>query len=254
MTHHLQTLRLRPRTKKLLRAVPLLALAGGCATLFFGEGVQAAQLGEGGDPHVSEADSPQPMAGTPHWEENYTNAQCTSPGYVAPCDGEEHHWVASRFEPDDYPFVATKVSYTLWGSNHLYANPGCDSTLGHKASVFLGNKSPRSSPTLVQTITVPYDKAAVNDRYVELTLPQGVHISEGQFLYVSIQNSGDASPTVSNTCNGAGKFTCASTCDAPTRGNLSWWSNANTAPFNWASLASFNIHGDVRIGVYGYNP
>ena len=247
-----RSLPLRPRTKKLLRAVPLLALSGASVTLFFGEGVQAAPYTEGGDPHLADGESPEPMAATPHWEENYTNAECTSGGYVAPCDGEERHWVATQFEPNLYPFVATKVKYTLWGNR--VAKPNCDATLGHKVSVWRGTKAaPPSTPLFVQTIVVPHDKSVINDRHVEVTLPQGVMLGEGDILYVSIQNNGEATATA-GSCNGLGKYTCAATCDDEGRGLTSFWSNANAAPFSWATLASYEIEGDVRIGVYGYNP
>lgn len=233
--------------KKILRGLPLLALAGACAAIFFGQESVAAPQDCKQFQHDQHAYRKCKAALNAKWEENYSTQECT-PWAVAPCDGEENHWVATRFEPSAYPFVASEVSYTLAG-NRVDA-PRCDSTLGHRASVYIGGSAPESDPVILQTFEVAGDPSATNDRPITLWLMAPTELKAGEYLYVSIQNAGNA--TAAPSCNEAGNYTCVSTCRGTENGDASFWSNADAPPFSWQTLASFGIAADARIGVYGF--
>lgn len=231
--------------KNMLRGLPLLALTGACAAIFFGQDSVAAPQDCKNVSYDQVAYRKCVAAPNAKWEENYSAQECEQ-SQVAPCDGEERHWVATRFEPSAYPFVASEVSYTLAG-NRVDA-PGCDSRRGHRASVYIGGSAPDSTPVILQTFEVAGDPSAINDRHVTLWLMTPANLEAGEYLYVSIQNAGNAT----NGCSGQGNYTCVSTCQDPENGDASFWSSANEPPFNWQTLASFGIEADARIGVFGY--
>ena len=233
--------------KKIIRGLPLLALAGACAGIFFGQESVAAPLDCKKVLPDQVAYRKCVAAPNAKWEENYSSQECT-PWAVAPCDGEERHWVATRFEPSAYPFVASQVSYTLAG-NRVDA-PRCNSTLGHRAAVYIGGPTPDSNPVILETFAISADPSAINDRQITLWLTVPAELQAGQYLYVSIQNAGNA--TAAPSCNELGNYSCVATCKDPEYGEASFWSNANQPPFSWQTLASFGIDADARIGVFGF--
>jgi len=232
---------------KIKHGVPVLGLVGVCATLFFGQDSLAKPLTMEDCmwllPYQEEFHRCVALLGA-DWEENFSEQEC-DPGQIGPCDGEEEHWVAARFEPSSYPFVAWGISYKLVGNRPDF--PGCDSTLEHLVSIYVGGPSPEDEPLVVDTTLVEKDSSATNDRYLELPF-SGVELRQGEYLYVSIQNAGD-NP---QGCSTQGSFTCVATCESGGMGDQTFWSFADAPPFDWQSLASIGIDADVRIGVYGY--
>jgi len=173
------------------------------------------------------------------------NPSCAGDLNIAPSAGQESHWVATRLTPPKYPFVVSAVEYELISGTDSSGYP-CEAKTAHRLQVFASDTAnPPPSPTVLSEVAVP---AATNVpdgvRKVHVDLPQAVTITQGQHLYVAIQNFG-TDPVVS----------CFRMCDQTVKSTIDFWSNANSAPFSWVTLASFNvIYGRLNISALGTTP
>ena len=165
---------------------------------------------------------------------------CTPGGPVAPSYGEDSHLVAARLTPPRYPFTVTEVRYMLTA-------PGapCVGTFGYHVEVFKGTGA---TPAATPTVAARFDVAAgavINDAWTSHTLGSPLVLSSGEELFVAIELAGDSDFEFGVTAN------CIGTCTVGAA-DRNYWSNAVSAPYPWATLASFGIATAARIEASGY--
>lgn len=160
---------------------------------------------------------------------------------VAPDPGNEGHWSATRITPPSYPFDVYGVSYFL-DFTGLVAGGTCNSGLAHQVELFIGTAAtPVATPVPIATTTITATANTTSTRKVTWTLAAPVTLTTGQSLFVSVQMVG-----------GSQKDLCLIKCSStPNAADRNWWSSATTAPFPWASLASFGSPGTVVIETFG---
>ena len=173
---------------------------------------------------------------------------CEARNYIAPAlPSEAGHRVATRLTPSEYPFQVKDIGYDLYGA----LSAGCNATLEHRVELYISTAdAPVASPTVVQTINVPAFTGDVADdlREVALSLESPIVLTEGQSLYVSVEHAAgalvDGAPT---------EAICSVVCkDNEGKVGRYYWSNAATAPYNWAdTVAVFGLNSNYTYWASG---
>jgi hypothetical protein len=151
---------------------------------------------------------------------------------LAPVSGEAGHLIAARLTPPSYPYEVTEVQYELVG-----AAP-CDSSFGHRVEVFVGTDDAPANDPAATRLDVPAAVTTEPVRVVQLTLPSPITLQSGEHLFVAVELVHEGTSCI-GMCDGAGDWT------------RNYWSNAQSAPYSWAALSSFQLYAHARIGANG---
>lgn len=154
---------------------------------------------------------------------------------------ENGHWMGGRLTPTNANgFWVHQVTYVL-DTSYSDSTYNCTAA-DHRVQVFLGDAGspPPASPTVLHEEMV--DGASLGSSFTEISfdLPAAVHIPAGKSLFVSIEMIRDGVDEV-----------CAAMCGtAPGQPDLTFWSDAATAPYGWYDLEPFGFY-DVMIQAHG---
>lgn len=154
---------------------------------------------------------------------------------------ENGHWMGGRLTPTSANgFWAHEVTYVL---NTSYTDNTYNCTAAdHRVQVFLGDAGapPPANPTVLHEKTVAGASLGTSFTEVSFDLPAAVYIPAGKSLFVSIEMIRDG---VDEVCTGM----CATTPGQP---DLTFWSDAATAPYAWYDLEPYNFN-DIMVKAYG---
>lgn len=160
---------------------------------------------------------------------NIDNQNCIG-NYTGPALGEDGHLAATRLVPSTYPATVGKVRYQIVVSSvcQPYA---------HRVDVFKASTIvPPANPTIIESFNVP-SNAQGPDFKVELTLTTPITLTAGEYLFVAVEQRRSGL-----------NYTCIATCGGSNQHpDRNYWSNANSAPYPWATMASFNIKTDFIV-------
>jgi len=161
--------------------------------------------------------------------------------FVAPDKGEERHWAAARLTPSKAPFEVTAIRYRLVHGSLPMEMINCKADLAHAIEVYVvAATAPPASPMAAARIDVPAGGTPMGkERMVEHKLAQPVMLGAGQHLFVALQYAG-TSPDV----------LCVTSC-GPGTADRNYWSNAEKAPFKWATLASLGLQTSLHVEAVG---
>jgi hypothetical protein len=172
---------------------------------------------------------------------NYTPT-CADYGYLTPYPSEYSHRSAARLTPPYYPFEVQAIRYEIGNSS----TGDCDTALEHLVEVFKDTATtPAATPTVLASFTTNTGVTDPPDtvRTIEETLATPVTLETDEHLYVAVEMAGDG---------GSGLAVCVSMClGVPGDADRNFWSNAATTPYSWATLASFGMSENIRIGMIG---
>jgi hypothetical protein len=151
---------------------------------------------------------------------------CGSLHAIAPVIPDEvGHYAAVRLRPPSYPFVVEQISYDLLAP----AGTPCDASFEHEVRLIVSSSpTPPAQPSTDGTLVATAVGAASGSetRTLVLDLPESVRLEDGEYLYVAVKLTGDASHAL---CIGA----CAT---GTPLSDVDYWSNAAAEPYAWADM------------------
>ena len=160
---------------------------------------------------------------------NIDRQTCTG-AYTGPSLGEDGHLAATRLVPATYPATVGTIRY------QIVINSVCQ-PFAHRVDVFKATTiAPPANPTVIASIDVPAN-AHGPDFKITLPLATPITLTTGEYLFVAIEQKRMATT-----------YTCVATCaGSSTDPDRNYWSNATTAPYPWAQMASFNIDTNFMV-------
>ncbi len=169
------------------------------------------------------------IAPTPGLITNIDNQNCAG-AYTGPALGEDGHLAATRLVPSTYPATVGKVRY------QIVVTSVCQ-PYAHRVDVFKASTVvPPADPTVIESFNVPAN-AQGPDFKIELTLTNPITLTAGEYLFVAVEQKRSGL-----------NYTCVATCGGPNQHtDRNYWSNADTIPYLWATMASFNIKTDFIV-------
>ena len=158
---------------------------------------------------------------------------------------EAGHHAASLLTPSSYPFTVSAVEYTLEEPPDIMS---CKSELAHRIelTVLSAAQAPLAAPAtearahrsvLVPQAMMPTERRVILQGFEEEPLV----LNEGERLLVSI----------SLAAEGADHLCIAACEDEPARRGMEFWSNAESAPYDWVELGTFGLTTELMISVIG---
>ncbi len=157
--------------------------------------------------------------------------------------GEDGHLAAARFTPPEYPFLVDSLVYYLDHAD--YDDINCNSGLAHSVELYVGTDlAPAAEPVVVESFDIEEnnDVELIDGEYreIDLTLETPLELAEGEHIFVAVKMSLSDPDGL-----------CLYMCTAATLPDRDYWSNAAEAPYDWTTLDSMEIPGNLEIQVYG---
>lgn len=154
---------------------------------------------------------------------------------------EDGHWMGGRLTPSSpNGFWVHDVTYLL---NTSYSSPTYHcAAMDHRVQVFMGSaaSSPPASPTVIYEETIYGTSQSTPWAELTVDLPAPLLVPNGQSLFVSIEMLDDGTDEV-----------CAAMCGtSPGAADLTFWSDATTAPYSWYDLAPYGFY-DIMVQAHG---
>lgn len=179
---------------------------------------------------------------------------CDLPGrQLAPCDGEEHHWVARPFQAAHDVEIAA-VRYTLYGGTipGVGWDATCDTTLAHRVQLLIGTDSldpgaPESNPVVAAEWDISASRAegTRGTRTITLYLDGAIDLDQGEHAFLSVQYAGDVED--GSACSpDDGTSLCMAACDED---GPSFWSFSDSAPYSWTDLRDIGVSELPDMGI-----
>jgi hypothetical protein len=148
--------------------------------------------------------------------------------------------MATRIPLPSTPCVVTRVGYELFPMSPMTSDP-CSNGLGHRVQIFaVPTGAPLSAtPMVLAEVQVAATAPTSVRRSFAHLLPTPASIPAGSDVVVSLEMVGDSSGILRGTTCGA----------EPGFGTNTFWSNAMTTPYAWASLTSLGINAEFAAWV-----
>jgi hypothetical protein len=177
---------------------------------------------------------------TPTLLANFPADDCRNSN-IMPAPGEEGHLVATRLTPPSYPWRVDAIQYANLANVNSQSN--CSTAFDERVEVSVMDADvPAAEPMPVAVIPVEgVDLPLDTVRMVEVQLPEPIVLQAGQHLLVGVSLSGTF-PDVS----------CVLGCRwRVAQPNRFFWSNAVSAPYDWAELSRFGITNEYWMFAVG---
>lgn len=177
---------------------------------------------------------------TPTLLANFPADDCRNSN-IMPAPGEEGHQVATRLTPPSYPWRVDAIQYA--NVANVNSETTCSTAFDERVEVSVMDADvPVAEPMPVAVIPVEgVDLPLDTVRMVEVQLPEPIVLQAGQHLLVGVSLSGTF-PDVS----------CVLGCRwRAAQPNRFFWSNAVSAPYDWAELSRFGITNEYWMFAVG---
>jgi hypothetical protein len=151
------------------------------------------------------------------------------------------HWAAGRIDLPDAPYDVTGVVFGLANPSGEATTP-CSSSVETVVQLFVSDSpTPPAEPVVIWS-QPPNASSSDRVELVELAVDPPVRVEPDEHLFVSFQMAGSSEQFIClYSCTGVPVETSAA----------SWWSQAADPPYDWATLADFDLDGGYNIGVTG---
>ena len=173
---------------------------------------------------------------------NNAFANCLDYSLLYPWPEEAGHLAAARLTPKEFPFVVKRIAYYL--SNDETEDVLCSAGLAHEVEIYVTEADePQAEPQIVEAFVVEATDVTPGEGgywTIEVVPTVDITLTEGQKIFVAVRMTREEPEAM-----------CMFMCTDFTHADRNWWSNGVEPPYDWATLDSFDVPGDIDLTVYG---